>query len=134
MRPTFKPDGLKKAKFWEYVVRFAFGGLVSVFAALVAEAHGPAIGGLLLAFPAILPASLTLVNRHDGRSKATDDARGARLGSLALVAFAVPVWLTSTSWPAWIVLGVATSVWLSVGSALWALEYGHTSSRGRFHG
>ena len=53
MRPTFKPDGLKKAKFWEYAVRFAFGGLVTVFAAVVAEAHGPAIGGLLLAFPAI---------------------------------------------------------------------------------
>jgi uncharacterized protein DUF3147 len=125
MRPTFKPGGLKKAKPWEYVVRFAFGGFVTVCAALVAEAYGPAIGGLLLAFPAILPASLTLVNQHDGRSKATDDARGARLGSLALAIFGVPVWLCATSWPPSIVLATATLGWLLVASALWAIEYGH---------
>ena len=46
---------------------------------------------LFLAFPAILPASLTLVKEHDGRRKTCDDARGSRLGALGMLAFAIVV-------------------------------------------
>jgi hypothetical protein len=122
--PRFKPDGVKKTKPWEYAVRFVFGGVVTAAVGLVAERFGPVVGGLFLAFPAILPASLTLVKRHDGRAKATDDARGARLGSVALAAFAVPVWLTAASWPPPIVLGVSTVIWIVAAFSFWALEYG----------
>ncbi len=69
---------------WEYILRFVFGGAITVATGLVASHYGPAVGGMFLAFPAILPASLTLVERHDGRAGATDNARGARLGALAL--------------------------------------------------
>jgi Protein of unknown function (DUF3147) len=124
MRPTFKPAGLKKTKPWEYAVRFVFGGLVTMAAGLVADRFGPEIGGLMLAFPAILPASLTLVKYHDGRAKAVDDARGARLGSLALATFGLPVWFAARSWPPAIVLAVATVAWIAVAVSLWALEYG----------
>src|SRR5689334_2494674 len=65
--------------FAEYALRFTFGGAITVCATLVARRYGPSIGGLFLAFPAILPASITLVKRHAGRRQAADDARGAIL-------------------------------------------------------
>jgi len=80
----------------------------------------------MLAFPAILPVSLTLVKRHDGREKATDDARGARIGSVALIAFAIPIWLGAEEGPFPFMLALATLAWLAVGGVLWALEYGLT--------
>ena len=49
------------------------------------------MGGMFLAFPAILPASLTLVKRHDSRADALDDARGGRVAAIALACFAVAV-------------------------------------------
>jgi hypothetical protein len=122
--PKVKPEGLKKTKAWEYLIRFAFGGLVAAGAGLVAKFYGPVIGGFFLAFPAILPASLTLVRQHDGRKKAVEDAQGARLGSLALGAFGLVVAWTSGKWPPPVVLGIATLVWVIVGFALWLLDFG----------
>jgi hypothetical protein len=124
MRPKIELAGLKKTKAWEYVVRYLFGGVITSVAGLVAEKYGPAMGGLLLAFPAILPASLTLVKEHDGRSKAVDDARGARLGSLALAAFGVAVWLTAEVGPPTVVLAAALVVWIVVGTGAWWAQYG----------
>jgi len=48
----------------------------------------PLVGGALLAFPAILLASLTMVAKEDGAARSRDDARGATFGALGLVAFA----------------------------------------------
>ena len=76
---------------------------------------------MFLAFPAILPASLTLVQQHDGRSKALDDARGGRVGSLGLAAFALVVTVTATRWPAAIFLPVATLAWLVVAVTAWRI-------------
>jgi hypothetical protein len=121
--PELKPEALKKTKAWEYLIRFAFGGLVAAGAGLVAKSYGPIVGGFFLAFPAILPASLTLVRQHDGRKKAVEDAQGARLGSVALGAFGLVVAWTAGEWPAPWVLGVATLVWMVVGFALWMLEF-----------
>src|SRR5579864_7966393 len=50
-------SGLKRAKWYEYVIRFSLGGLVTAGAALLAKKFGPEFGGLFLAFPAILAAS-----------------------------------------------------------------------------
>lgn len=124
MKPKVNLDGIKRPRAWEYALRFVFGGLVTAGAGMVADAYGPGIGGLMLAFPAILPASLTLVKRHDGRAKAIDDARGARLGSAALVAFAIPIWLGARDWPFAVVLALATVAWMAVAGGLWALQYG----------
>jgi hypothetical protein len=76
--PTFSLRGLKKTKPLEHVVRFLFGGTIAVFTGVIAHAWGPDVGGLFLAFPAILPASLTMVHDHDGRASAVKDAEGAR--------------------------------------------------------
>jgi Protein of unknown function (DUF3147) len=124
MKPTIHLEGLKRAKAWEYAVRFVFGGLVTAAAGLVADAYGPGIGGLMLAFPAILPASLTLVKRHDGREEAIDDARDARIGGVALIAFAIPIWLGAARWPFPLVLALATLAWTALAGGLWAVVYG----------
>jgi hypothetical protein len=124
LRPRLDTRGLKNTKPWEYAVRFVFGGVVAALAGLITKIWGPVVGGLFLAFPAILPASLTLVKQHDGREQAVDDARGGRLGSVGLIGFAVIVWMAAQSWPAFAVLVVATVVWLVVDGVLWAVFYG----------
>jgi len=57
----FKFSALKQGRPYEYVVRFALGGLATVVAGLVADGAGPEAGGLMLAFPAIFCASATLI-------------------------------------------------------------------------
>jgi hypothetical protein len=124
MKPQVDVGGLKKTRAWEYAVRFAFGGLITAVAGLIARAWGPVIGGLFLAFPAILPASLTLVRQHDGRRQALDDARGGRLGSVGMVGFAAVVWAVARSWPPVLVLSAATLAWLAIDGLLWAILHG----------
>jgi hypothetical protein len=123
-RPTVSLGELRRTAAWEYALRFGFGGLVTVATGLIGEAYGPACAGLFLAFPAILPASLTLMKHHDGRRLATEDARGSRLGAIALAAFAAVVALTAPHGPAPLVLASATAVWVAVAVALWVLTYG----------
>lgn len=113
---------LKETKVWEYVVRFFFGGTITAIVGLVANEWGPSIGGLFLAFPAILPASLTLAKQHDGRREASEDARGASLAAVGLVVFAMIVrW--SADWAPALVLTLATLAWLATSFVLWALVF-----------
>jgi uncharacterized membrane protein (GlpM family) len=127
-RVEFEPEGLKKSKAHEYVVRFVFGGLVTAATGLVAHRWGPVVGGLFLAFPAIVPASLTFVKSHGGRQSAIDDARGARLGSVALCGFAAVAWLLCGRTSLAVALVAALLVWSVVGGLLWWLVYGATPS------
>ena len=125
MIPHAELSGLKRVAVWEHALRFGFGGLVSVGAALVSHRWGPEIGGLLLAFPAILPASLTLVKEHDGRRQAASDARGARLGALALAGFALTALaLANVEASAALTLFGALAAWMALAVALWALVEG----------
>lgn len=126
--PEFVPSAVRKLKFHEHAIRFVFGGVVSVLASLVAREYGPAIGGLFLAFPAILPATLTLVKTHDGRKKARDDARGARLGALGLVAYALSVALLAPRVSIAPALAAAVVIWGAVSVATWWIKFG--ASRG----
>jgi hypothetical protein len=119
MRPVFSFAQLKATKPHEYVLRFCFGGMVAVFASLMGHAHGPAVGGLFLAFPALLPAALTLVKQHDGRAAAADDARGAVIGGLGLAAFALVVWRTAASTAPWLSLLLSLAVWVLLSVSLW---------------
>jgi hypothetical protein len=127
MTPTLALEGLAKTKPGEYAVRFVFGGVITAGTGLVAHYAGPELGGLFLAFPAILPASLTLLKRHDGRHQAVAAACGARLGSIALAAFALVVWSTTTRWNGAVVLTVATFTWAVVSTAAWAIRYGSSA-------
>jgi hypothetical protein len=73
----------------DVLVRFAFGAATSALASIISVFAGPTLGGVFLAFPAILLASLTLVADAEGPSKARDNARGAAAGAVGLAAFAV---------------------------------------------
>jgi hypothetical protein len=74
---------LKDTKPHEYVVRFLFGGLATVVAGLIAKRFGPSLGGLFLAFPAIFPASVTLIESHEKKRKATKCSDGRNRGRIA---------------------------------------------------
>ncbi len=127
--------GFQQVRWHEYVIRFALGGLVTACAGLLAGKFGPSFGGLFLAFPAILVASTTLVEKHErqrfetkglagqnrGRQAAGADTAGAAMGSLGLMAFAGFVWKLMPGHSAGIVLPAATLVWAAVAGTMWWL-------------
>jgi hypothetical protein len=124
------PSRLRKTSWRQYAGRFAFGGLVTAFAGFLGTTFGPAVGGLLLAFPAILPASLTLVKKHEGEEAAGDDAAGAMAGGIGLLAFGALVWALAVHLAAWELLLLATIAWLGVSVIVWLLGQ-WTRGRGR---
>jgi uncharacterized membrane protein (GlpM family) len=111
---TVRPGELTTTTARAWVIRFAFGAGVSAAAGVVSAVAGPKAGGLFLAFPAILLASLTLVAQEEGQRQARDDARGATFGTLGLSAFAVGVAVFATKAAMWIVLSAAGAAWLVV--------------------
>lgn len=113
--------GLKKTKWYDYGIRFAFGGTITVITGILSQKFGPAVGGLFLAFPAILPASATLVEKHNSKNKAEADTIGAAMGSIGLVCFAVSVWALAEHIQPWLVLLIATLVWLVVSVCVWLI-------------
>jgi Protein of unknown function (DUF3147) len=71
MRIQADPSALRETKWHEYAVRFLSGGLITVIAGIIAKHFGPVVGGLFLAFPAIFPASATLIEKHEKKRKRT---------------------------------------------------------------
>jgi hypothetical protein len=127
--PSLHIESLAKTRWSEYAIRFAFGGAVTVATGLIAHAYGPGIGGLFLAFPAILPASLTLLKEHDGRDEAAAAADGSRLGAIGLLAFAlVTAALAATTAPP-LTLAAATLAWAFASILLWRIVYGSRDKR-----
>ncbi|MEU4215618.1 DUF3147 family protein [Actinoplanes sp. NPDC026623] len=102
-------------------MRFVFGAGVSALAGVVSEVWGPKAGGLFLAFPAILLASLTLVAKDEGPAKAREEARGAVLGAAGLIGFAVVVAVTAGRWPVWVTLVIATLAWAAISGTAYLL-------------
>jgi len=124
-----RPSKLRETPISGMVVRFAFGAIVSVAAGLVGLRWGPVAGGVFLAFPAILAATLTLIEEEEHRrDPAAQDARGAVLGATGMIAFAACVWASATGLPAPLVLAVATVAWAVVAGLLY-LAFG--ARRGR---
>jgi len=130
-----KFSALRETRWREYLIRFAFGGAVTVIAGLIAAGFGPIVGGLFLAFPAIFPASATLIEKHArerkgkiglagarrGREVAALDAAGAMLGSFGLTAFALVIWVIIERAPASALI-FATLAWLAVAVFAWTLR------------
>jgi hypothetical protein len=128
----FKASALLQTRWYEYVVRFALGGAMTVIAGLIAARFGPVIGGLFLAFPAIFPASTTLIEKHvrerkekaglrggrRGKDAAALDAASAVLGSFGLAAFGLVIWLMIVPSPTWPLI-LAASAWFSVAISGW---------------
>jgi MFS family permease len=129
-------SALRGTKPQEYLVRFLFGGAATLLAGLVAHSFGSAAGGLFLAFPAIFPASVTLIESHEkerkgrlgcdgtrrGRIAASIDAAGAALGSIGLIGFAIILWRMLPTQNPWLVIPVATAVWFGIAFLLWELR------------
>jgi hypothetical protein len=65
MNVSFNLGALATTKWYEYLVRFASGGAITVTAGILAKHFEPVFGGLFLAFPAIFPAGATLVAKHE---------------------------------------------------------------------
>jgi Flp pilus assembly protein TadB len=123
---------LRESHWHDYAARFLLGGAATVLTGIIAAYFGPLVGGLFLAFPAILPATATLVERHArerkeaaslsggrrGREVAALEAAGASLGSIGLMAFAVVIWLTipKMTWLAFLLAGAA---WIAVSLLMW---------------
>ncbi len=123
-------DGLKNTKWWEYLLRFVFGGIITAVAGWVAHRFGPLVGGLFLAFPSIAPATATLVNRHDGRDAAVDSSYGAIGGAIGLIAFGAVIVSLSAHTSTVVVLVVASAAWAIVSVAAWAIA---ATVHGRWH-
>lgn len=114
----FEPGKLKQTKPVELALRFAFGAGIALLAGLVGMRFGDRLGGLFLAFPAVLPASLTLLEKKDGRAKADIDALGAILGSCGMLAFALVVVLALRPSGPLAALGAAGATWVAVSVGL----------------
>ncbi len=111
--PVFQPRNALNANAKDMGIRFALGAAVSVVAGLIAHSFGARLGGVFLAFPAILPASLTMVEEKEGTRKADRDAIGAVLGGLALVIFAAVGEAMFTRYNSALVLVLALLAWLA---------------------
>ena len=96
----------------QLLLRFVLGATLSLTAAIVSLVLGPLAGGVFLAFPAILPATLTLLERDKGTVAAVGDARGALAGALGLVVFALTVVILGHRTSAAITLLTALSAWI----------------------
>ncbi len=127
---------IRDTRWYEYGLRFLFGGAITAATGLLARDFGPVIAGLFLAFPAIFTASATLAEKHArekkqqkglhgqrrGRQTAALEAVGAALGSVALLPFAVLVWVFLPQHQTAIVIAGATCAWAVVSFILWQLH------------
>lgn len=131
-----KLSRLRQTRWWEYLVRFGFGGIVTLITGLIAKKWGPEVAGLFLAFPGIFPAGVTLVERHERERKRKQGLSGTRrarmvsavvsagavLGALGLLAFAgVAGWMLP-QFASWQALGAATAAWLVAAVAAWIVR------------
>jgi hypothetical protein len=147
MTVHFHTDTFRQTKWHEYATRFALGGTITALAGIIAKESGPVVGGLFLAFPAILPASLTLIEKHEkqreeqggmaGRHRAhmaaAIDSVGGGLGALGLLVFAFLTWAWLPRYSAWLVLPAATLAWFVTSAiAWWFRKRRWTAARRRF--
>ena len=121
-RPQFDLGKLRHIRPKDYAIRFLFGGTISVIVALLANFTTPRFGGVFAAFPAVLLASLTLIGEHEGIEPSVEDAQGAVLGALALVATAAYIAATLIRMPGVVSLLSALVLWLVLAVALYGLS------------
>jgi hypothetical protein len=101
-------------------LRFAFGAAISVLAGLVGVFAGQRVGGIMLAAPAVLPATLTIVEKQEGRGAAVTEVQGAVPGAVALTGFALVAAASTARLPLGAALATALAAWvlLAIGGYL----------------
>lgn len=126
-------SSLSETKWYQYGIRFFIGGAITALTGIIAKKYGPTVGGLFLAFPAIFPASATLIEKHEkerkekalmppgfrGQAAVALDALGATMGAVGLIVFAVLAWIAFPVHEAWAVLLGATVAWFVVSAGIW---------------
>ena len=129
-------SSFRQTTWQQYSARFLVGGIITAVVGIIGKRFGPGIGGLFLAFPAIFPASATLIENHElqkkrragvnglarSREVAGVDAAGAAMGSIGLLAFAFTVYKTVTIYPAWLALTAALVIWAVVSLFVWRIH------------
>lgn len=110
-RPSFSLGKVKQTTAREWIIRFVAGAATSVASGLVTLGFGARVGGILLGFPAIMAASLTLIEQEEAAIDAREDARGAIVGACALTLFAAVAALMFGPLPGGVVLAIAALVW-----------------------
>ena len=136
MRVSIDVSSVRRTTVFEYAIRFLLGGIITAVTGLIANRFGAAAGGLFLALPAIFPASVTLVEKHEiekkhstglrgtirGREAAALDAAGAAIGSIGLFGFAIFVGRFAGRYSAWTVVLSATLIWFATAGLIWRLH------------
>src|SRR5919108_2316887 len=125
-----QPGRLREVRARHLIVRFAFGAATSALAGAISIVFSPIAGGVFLAFPAILAASLTLIAEEEDRGEAREDARGAAVGAVALAAFAAVAALGFTRLAWRLVLAAACLGWVAVALGLYLLFWLRPGFRG----
>lgn len=129
-------SSVRQTTWRQAAARFLIGGVITALVGIIGRKFGPGIGGLFLAFPAIFPASATLIEKHElekkrragvngvfrSREVAGVDAAGAAMGSVGLLAFAFTVYKTLPGRPAWQALSAAVLVWMAVSVLVWRIH------------
>lgn len=128
--PSLDPKQAQGISARDLLVRFAFGAGTSTIAGVISVVWNERASGVMLAFPAILAASLTLIADEESRRAAREDARGAVLGGVGLAAFALVCYVSFQRMPSVIVLALALVAWVLVACGLYFVLWG--PSRGLF--
>jgi hypothetical protein len=119
--PTVKHVGLRQLSPKEYLIRFGLGAAISILAGVIGLTVGARFGGCFLAFPSILPASLTLIQEKETTRRADRNALGAVLGGAGLVIFAMIGEASFGYIPAYLALPFALLGWLISACALYGI-------------
>ena len=136
MRVSIDVSSVRRTTAFEYAIRFLLGGIITAVTGLIANRYGAAAVGLFHAFPAIFPASVTRVEKHEiekkhsaglhgsirGREAAALEAAGAAIGSIGLFGFAIFVGRFAGRYRSSTVLLSATLVWFATAGLIWRLR------------
>jgi hypothetical protein len=128
-------QSLHELRWRDGVLRFLFGGTVTLITGWLSHRYGPTVAGLFLAFPAIFPAAVTLIAKeereekaeagydgtHRGRMAAAIDAYGTALGTLGLLTFGLFAWHLLPMLPTGVALLISSIVWLAAVMFAWII-------------
>ncbi|HET9082599.1 MAG TPA: DUF3147 family protein [Trebonia sp.] len=119
--PGVRLAELRQIRPKEYLLRFVLGATISIVAALLSSTFSARFGGAFLAFPSILPASLTLIQKEEGTRRADRNAVGAVLGSAGLFVFAMIGEAAFSRIEPFVAVLLALAGWAVTSLALYAL-------------
>ena len=111
-QPKLEVEKIKEAQPRQLAIRFVAGAVTSIVAGVVTLVFGARTGGIFLAFPAILAASLTLIEKQEDAAEAREDARGAVMGGGAMALFALVAAISFGSLSPALALLLAAAAWL----------------------